>query len=183
MNKIQLGTTLFTVMPVKPRRAFPLQARIWPIVLEAIAAVARIEKLKSAPPEPTDEEKAIAAAAPPTEEPKATVVEKVHSQVGTLFAMDVDELMPIVSALLSHLQADDLETLQRELLSECFADGDRLFSIEPGKPDKFDAVMVGRTLDTWRLMWEALKETYPDFLGPLLARNAKAGALATPSAG
>lgn len=103
----------------------------------------------------------------------ATLVATLGEMGGTLAEMDVAALGPAMSKFCAALPAAELEAVTRELLADATVDGVQLLPV-------FDAKMRGRTMDTWRLLWHALKVNYPDFFGLLAARRA-GGEAASPS--
>ena len=52
-----------------------------------------------------------------------------------------------------------------------------------GIGDTLDAAMQGRTLDVWRLLFEAVRLNYPDFFKALGGSVAPSGAAVSPSEG
>lgn len=151
MIQVKLGNETFTVSAINPRRSFPLQATIWPVVLEAAGLLARLSAVSESPG------------------PKDADKPEPYSRIAELFKKDLEEVLPIVQGAFSSFDYDKLAFVQRELLSETLVNGMRLFAAKPGEIDQFDNTMKARTLDTWHLMWLAVKETYPDFLVRLRA--------------
>lgn len=93
-----------------------------------------------------------------------------------LMGLDVEkilpEALPYVSRVFSEMPAGELESIARELLRDAKFDGLPLFG-QNGE-DAFDALMSGRTLDIWKLLWHAIKVWYPDFFslaGTLVAKK------------
>jgi len=96
-----------------------------------------------------------------------------------LLALDVDpdEIVRVAVGVCRQLPPDVMQTLRCGLLADSTCNNLALF----GPDGCFDQKMRGRSLDTWRLLWEALKANYPDFFG-LLGRAGKAEQPASPSA-
>lgn len=183
MITLNLGKDVFVVGAVKPKRSFPLQARLWPIVLEAAGLLAKLSAVSDGPKPGEPEEPAEASDPVVLEggEAAAAMLQKPWARVSRLFQQDVDKVLPHIMGAFASVGYDDLAFFQRELLSETTANGHRLFADKPGGIDVFDTVLISRSLDTWRLMWAAIKESYPDFLSPLLGLLGREGE-ATPSA-
>jgi hypothetical protein len=192
IKTLELGGTTFSVGPIKAIKSFTLQPRIFPLIAEVISSIAAM--LRAAP---SEEETADAGE---TRAEAAAVLsdlerQKARMSIGALGraaqrlqidTVDVDGIVPIVGRVCAQLPPDELEQILRILLSNTFANGERLFSEqhERGKPDPFDKVMQGRTLDTWRLVWEALRVVYADFfdrLGGKLASGKAATSEASPT--
>lgn len=100
-----------------------------------------------------------------------------------LFEADVlrvlPQALPAIGEIFALMPPNELEMITRELLSGATCDGVPLFGASAGDP--FDALMQGRTIDTWQLLWHAIKIWYPDFFtraGMLLASS---GAKVKPS--
>lgn len=181
MTELTIGTDHFKILPVKPRRSFPLQARLSPIIAELAMTYFRIERLaapkkKEGEPEGDPNQLEIPEVAADAEKADEKEDKSLYSKIGILFATEGDDIMPHLVRLFSSVSYDDLAFFMRELLSETFCNGDRLFADGPSGKDNFDRLMVGKTMTTWRIMWEAIKVTYPDFLAPLQGIAAKAGA-------
>lgn len=97
-----------------------------------------------------------------------------------LGAVDVEALAPAVGRFFSKLPEPELEVVVRALLSNAKMNGLPLFT---GAGDPVDALLAGRVLDVWKLLWFALQENYPDFFGALGGLSAAAKAEARPSEG
>ena len=87
------------------------------------------------------------------------------SDTAKLMDMDVlkvlPQAMPYVGEIFAAMPDGELDTLTRTLLGQAKCDGIALFGNPAGDP--FDALMAGRTTDTWKLLWYALEVWYPDF--------------------
>lgn len=88
-------------------------------------------------------------------------------------AVDVLEIIPVLSKFFGKLTPADLEKITRELLNGATRDGHALFT-ENGDP--FNVIMQGRTMVVWRLIWLSIQVNYPDFFGLLGAKGENAGA-------
>lgn len=197
MKKLQLGETHFLVGAIKPRRSFRLQATIRPILLEIAGVYAQLEdraKAKKKAIEKRDEPDPniidMGAESAPTvlsedddadTGPATTAQEQDYwERMARILESDLSEIIPIVGGVFAGVTEDILDHLQRELLAETSANGKRLYSIN-GTADYFDTVMVARNKDIWILMWESVKLSYADFLGPLLEKLGRGGDEGTPT--
>lgn len=103
--------------------------------------------------------------APPLIEVIGTLVPMMMSGVPIdLDTTDVAELIPALSKFFGKLNKKDLETITRDLLNGATCDGVQLFR-DDGKGDPFNAIMMGRTIDTWKLLFRSMQVNYPDFFG------------------
>lgn len=137
---IQLGEYTFEIPAPAAMRTFALQQRILPVAGRVIGALLHVAGAADFDPK-------------------------------KLGDMDVAKLLPTAAPLLgeifSAMPPGELETLTRELLRDAKVSGwggaqnVALFTASGGA---FDAVMAGRTLDTWKLLFHALEVWYPDFL-------------------
>jgi Phage tail assembly chaperone protein, TAC len=89
------------------------------------------------------------------------------SDINDVLAADVLKVVPMalpaVGEVFSSMPPGELEAITRELLAQATCDRLPLFGSQKG--DAFDALMQGRTMDTWKLLWHALEVWYPDFFG------------------
>lgn len=77
-------------------------------------------------------------------------------------------VIPYLGQVFSEMKPGELEAIARELLRDATCNKLPLFTATDG--DAFDGLLQGRTVDTWKLLWHALKVWYPDFFqlaGPL----------------
>lgn len=97
----------------------------------------------------------------------------------TLLDADLLKLLPLalpgLGRIFSEMAPGEFEGLTRALLRETTCDGLPLFAGGPGG-DAFDALMRGRTLDTFKLLGHAVLAWYPDVF--TLARDLKVPGLA-----
>lgn len=115
------------------------------------------------------------------------------SSVTKLLEADVlailPQAMPHVGQIFGSMPAGELEAITRDLLQGSTCDKMQLFGAPGGDP--FDAIMQGRTMDTWKLLFHALEVWYPDFFANArlsFGRDAKVNpstesATSTPTAG
>lgn len=150
---IRLGNNVFEVPRPGAMKSFSLQQRILP-VFGRVAAV--ILKLLGMAPD---------------------------SDFGKLMEQDITKVLPqaipYIGEIFATMPPGELEFITRELLTGATCDKMALFGNPAGDP--FDALMQGRTTDTWRLLWHALEVWYPDFfshVGKLIVKGAKESASA-----
>jgi hypothetical protein len=90
--------------------------------------------------------------------------------------VDVMEVLPAVlphlGAIFSEMPPGEFGAISRALLRNATMNGMPLFT-EQGNP--YDALMRGRTMDTWRLLVYALRVWYPDFFGYVVGRLGNTG--------
>ena len=114
-------------------------------------------------------------------EPRAALLDVDVQQIAEL-------ALPALERACRLLPRGELATITRELLEGATLVGPAgavlLFGqqIGPNVVDTFDSAFRGRTIDTWRLLWFALRTHYPDLFGLLAARGGTAKATASPSA-
>lgn len=105
------------------------------------------------------------------------------AEVATIADMDIAKVLPATLPHIGHVFSEmapgELEWITRELLRDTKCDGLPLFGSPGG--DAFDALMQGRTTDTWRLLWHAIEVWYPDFFTRARALTVRKGAKANPS--
>lgn len=105
------------------------------------------------------------------------------SDVNKLMAQDVTavlpQALPVLGEVFASMPPGELDKITRKLLGSATAtmpDGKTKIALF-GNPagDPFDALMAGRTADTWQLLWHALEVWYPDFFtrGRALFASAK----------
>jgi len=112
----------------------------------------------------------------------AEVAGALGSIAGKLDAEAISTVAPFVGRAFAKLPPVELEAITRELLDGAmFLAGGKT----PGAPllDTLDAAMQGRTLDVWRLLFEAVRLNYPDFFKALGGSVAPSGAAVSPSEG
>lgn len=105
------------------------------------------------------------------------------AEVSNIAGMDIAKVLPMalphIGHIFSEMPAGELEWITRELLRDAKCDGMQLFGTPGG--DAFDAVMAGRSTDTWMLLWHALEVWYPDFFARARALTARIDETANPS--
>lgn len=133
---IKLGNHTFNVPTPGAMRSFALQQRILPVAGRIVAVLFHVLQDDS------------------IKEP------------GDLLKADVAKVLPValphLGSVFAEMPPGELEAITRELLRDATFDKLPLFAGGPGG-DAFDAVMGGKTLDTWKLLWHALQVWYPDF--------------------
>lgn len=152
-NAIKIGKDLFYVPTPDGLRSFVFQQDILPVVGRVVAVI--VSMLGGA------------------------------KQPGDILESDLDRVLPAALPHIGRIFADlprgELERLTRELLGPG-PNGDpgatcnkiQLFGAKDG--DTFGALMQGRAIDTWKLLWHALGVWYPDFFDKgrsLFAKGAK----------
>ncbi len=96
--------------------------------------------------------------------------------------------MPHVGEIFSQMPDGQLESIVRTLLGDPktgaieSATCDKLPLFSAGS-DAFDALMRGKTVDTWKLVLHALEVWYPDFFGAVRGYLGPTAAKASPSPG
>lgn len=151
MPKVKIGPTTFDVPLPRGMSSFALQQRVAPIatrIVEVLASFLAIDSL-------------------PTKEDGTIDLEAID--VGDV----LPKVLPAIGSAFSSLPAGELEAVTRALLADAKVvgipgapQGIALFASTPlgsAGADYFDEVMQGRAIDTWRLLWEAIKIWYPDF--------------------
>ena len=95
----------------------------------------------------------------------------------SLLDMNVEKTLGPLGKVFAELPAGELKLLTYELLRKAtFDHGLPLFDSKDIDGDHaFDGLMMGRTLDIWKLLWYAFKVWYPDFLAHAATFAAKAG--------
>lgn len=78
------------------------------------------------------------------------------------------QALPHVGRIFAEMPPGELEEITRILLgpgpnAEPGATCNKLALFGGPDGDVFDALMAGRTIDTWKLLWHALEVWYPDF--------------------
>lgn len=173
---IHLGDTEFKIGPIDADESFDLQPRIFPVIAEVMASI--VTMIKAAPPEDRPE-----GADPDGAERE--MLNKRRMTIGALGRaaqklqiekMDADGIVPIVARVCAQLPPDELRAIRRVLLSNSFANGERLYARKPGEKGCFSEVMQGRTIDTWRVMYEAFRVVFADFFDRLSASLGKLAA-------
>ena len=84
-----------------------------------------------------------------------------------------DKLSPLVQSIASKLPIEELRFIMRALLRGATMNGQQLYT-PAGNP--IDVLLQQRSLDVWRLLFHAVKVSYPDFFQA--ARRVLAGAAA-----
>ncbi len=133
---IQIGNTKFEVPEPSAMRSFALQQRVLPVAGRLVGVLLQVFG-KTAD---FDFEK--------------------FAELNVTQALPI--ALPALGEVVSLMPPGELEAITRELLRDATADGMKLVGTNAAG-DLFDTVMRGRTLDTWRLLWHALKVWYPDF--------------------
>lgn len=184
MREITIGGTRFLIRHIDALESAALLPRIVPIVTEIF--VSFLGALPSPPPVDGEEDEGGAEvsedAAEATPDPKKAIAEirqrvtasrlgKIAEKFG-IADLDMDRVTPIVARVCAQLPPDELKEIITTLLRETAADEKRLFpEKDKGGKAHFDKVMAGRTLDTFRLLWEAVKVVYADFFELLGGSN------------
>jgi len=145
-NELVLGGNVFVVNPLSALRSFALQPRIAPPLAEVFGVLASLKTT-------------VQSAGNALE-----MADKVGIENLLDADIDIESVIPVVGRFFSKLPADELMSLVRELLSGATMDNIPLFT---ANGDPFDVKMRGRTMDTWKLMWHAIKVNFPDFFGLL----------------
>lgn len=170
MPQITIGGTVFNVEPMDGLRSFDLQPRIAPIVGELVRVVTGALETGM-----------IKAGA----DGKPGELSLDNLDTGPL----LEVALPALTRVCGMLPRGELGTITRELLTGATVIGAQGAALLFGAPvpggatvDTFGQLMRGRTLDTWRLLFFALRTHYPDLFGLLAARGGAATATANPSA-
>lgn len=135
---IKIGDDSFEVPAPTALRSFALQQRILPIVGRAVGVLAHLLHLEKDAGLDGLLEKDVTAVLP--------------------------QFLPALGDIFSTMPIGELDYITRQLLDGSTMNGVQLFGVNPAGA-AFDALMRGRTLDTWRLLWYALGVWYPDFFG------------------
>lgn len=91
------------------------------------------------------------------------------SDVGKLMGQDVlkvlPQAMPYIGEVFAAMPPGELKAITGTLLARGTANikGAKVPLFGPGPVDAIDALMAGRTMDMWKLLWHALEVWYPDF--------------------
>lgn len=111
-------------------------------------------------------------------------VDSMSKDLGSILEQDVVRVLPIampsLGQVFSEMPEGELEKLTKALLAKASVEvtgkGVPLFGGPGG--GAFELFMVGRTLETWKLLWHALEVWYPDFFalagrfrGPVAGRE------------
>lgn len=100
---------------------------------------------------------------------------KQPSDLNEFMEKDVLKVLPIVlphlGNIFSSMPPGELESISRTMLGNATCNKLPLFGGSDGDP--FDALMQGKTIDTWKLLWHALGVWYPDFLSLVNSLPAK----------
>jgi hypothetical protein len=157
MAECMIGGSRFQVAPLPAIRSFRLQPRLVPVVAEVAGLIFAV----------------LASTGKPLKD--ASLDDILGLDLTSLPATDIIETVARVCA---KLPPAELESIVKELLSTASMDGKPLFT---GNGDPFDVLMMGRTIDTWRLLIFAVQVNYPDVFS---RRGASGGATpaASPSA-
>ena len=152
---IQLGPDKFEVPAPKGMASFSLQQSIIPVAGRLVAVLATV--VRETPRVGKDE-----------------TSEVDEGLLTRLFRSDVLKVLPAALPLLGRVFEEmppgELERLTRTLLGDAKCNGSPLFGGVPGGgADYFDAMLQGRTADTWALLWHALQVWYPDFFARVRA--------------
>lgn len=101
-----------------------------------------------------------------------------QSEAGDSILSLLDKAAPIVQRACAKLPPDELRIIMRALLKGATMNGQQLYT-DQGNP--INVLMMGRTLDIWKLIVKALEVSYPDFFGlvrGLVGRSKAAAAYA-----
>lgn len=148
---IKIGDYSFDVPAPPAMRTFSLQQRILPVVGRVLGVLFSIGG-------------------------KAVDTDLTKLKGGEIMAL-LPQAAPAIGEVFAAMPPGELEDLTRELLRDATVDGwggaskVKLFD---GPGGAFDAVMKGRSLDVWKLLWHALEVWYPDFFA--LAASSNGGA-------
>jgi len=156
-RELQIGDRLYNVQPLTAMRSFVLQPRLAPVVAEAAALFFGVAR---------------GVAGGDTEISVAALLEA---------DVDLDKLVQAFGRIAEKLPPRELEDITRQLLAGATCNEQLLFAAVQGAGDPFDVLMRGRALETWRLLWHAVRVNYPDFFAALAGSAAPAPA-ASPSA-
>jgi hypothetical protein len=88
----------------------------------------------------------------------------------------LDKASPIVARACAKLPPSELRDIMRTLLAGARMNGSLLYT-DKGNP--IDFLMMGRTLDIWKLIIKALEVSYPDFFGLVKGLRGQAKAAAS----
>lgn len=146
MAIVRVGSQEFDIPAPKGMRSFALQQRIGPVAGDLIGGVLSV----------------------------------VGGSVDANTLLETDVLvllpkaLPAIGQALSKMPPGELETLTRELLLEARIKQANVWMPLFGGPhagadDLFDTVMAGKSLETWRLLYEAVRIWYPDFFAKFAA--------------
>lgn len=156
MNVVKVGETEFQIPPPKGMRSFALQQRIGPVVGNLIGAIVSVLDMPG--------------------------IGDVSKLLDSDVSKALPSALPALGGVLASMPQGELETLTKELLRDAKVKMGGAWVQLFGGPasteadDLFDTVMAGRSLDTWRLLWHAVRVWYPDFFA--LAALRKLGAAA-----
>jgi len=166
-----VGDRTYTVPQPLGMKSFALQQRVVPIFMRIASAL--FGAIKAAP-------KAFAD------------VDVANLKLEKLLDIDTAAMIPLLSEILpafgevfEQMPEGELEAVTRKLLGDATlsiaggAQNIRLFGAASGG-DAFDTLMAGRNIETWALVWEAIKVWYADFFA--LAVRKRAAETPTPSA-
>lgn len=187
--EITIGGSVFVVVPLPALDSFSLQPRIAPAITELVIGFAEIMQaelkrqaaaalaagaLDEKPADPSD----ITALAAPKKKLSFDDLGELAEGLD-IESLDTSQITPLVSRFCQALPAAELKSLTRDLLNGATCNGATLFGPGGGV---FNAVMQGRTVDTWRLLFHALRVNYPDFFAVFAAKDGGKRA-ESPSAG
>lgn len=148
---IVLGQDTFTVSPLPAMDSFAMQSRIAPIVVELLALAAALLQAGG-----------------------EALSEKTDLGKVDLSKLDMGTIGPAVARICKAMPAPELRAVTTELLQSATINGQLLAPM-------FDLKMQGRTVDTWRLLFFAVRVNYPDFFALVGKSGAPAAGAATAS--
>jgi hypothetical protein len=134
---ITLGETKFNVPPPRGMRSFSLQQRILPVAGRIAHVLLQLAVARDGKEQ------------------------SLESLMDANVASLLPTALPSIGEIFAKMPEGELEAITRALLLDTTFNGAPLFGAPAG--DAFDAIMAGRTLDTWRLLWHAMQVWYPDF--------------------
>ena len=151
-NTITLGGNTFAVPQLPALDSFDLQTRLIPPIAEIIGSLGRAGALSAL---------------------MSSVLSGEKVDIG---GMDLDGMIasagPSLAAVFGKMGRGELRALLQDLLGGVTMDGKSLFG--PGLP--VNLLLIGRTVDLWKLAWFAVKVNYPDFFSLLGAGRTTAPA-------
>lgn len=163
-HTLTLGDKIFTVNPLPVEDSFDLQPKLAPILPEIGKLVALFVRKR-------DEISALEV----DEKADAPTKKEALDKAIDLATVALDELAPIVQRVSALLQPAELRYIRRTLLRGAACGSQMLYrddASSDGQP--INILLAGRTMDVWRLMFFALRVSYPDFFEmPALAKIAK----------
>ena len=145
---IKLGSNTFEVPPPKGMQSFGLLQRVLPVAGRLMGVLLSL------------------------------VGEDPSLDAEKLLGMDLLRLLPLAvpgfGRIFAEMPAGEFELLTRALLADTKCDGLPLFGTPGG--DAYDTLLRGRTIDSFKLLWEAIRVWYPDVFTLALALNVAAPA-------